>query len=118
MKLSEFRALIREEVKQVMRENKRRKLRESTEPEDYIDVDKMQQKNRYYDRNPQNMYKHGEKIIVPLKRPIGGKKELMATVYKDGGFTSFSFEDEDIDKMEEMGLDYNDLNDFMEESMF
>jgi hypothetical protein len=93
-------------------------IKENADFEQYIDVDKMQQINRYDDRDDQNMYEDGEEIIVPLKRPIGGKKELTATVAKDGGFTSFSFEEADEDAIEAAGLDYYDLSEFMEEHMF
>ena len=93
-------------------------IKENTDFERYIDVNKMRQINRYDDRDDQSMYEDGEEIIVPLKRPIGGKKELKSTVYKDTGFTSFTFEDEDIDAMNAVGLDEDDLSEFMEEEMF
>ena len=93
-------------------------IKESADFEQYIDVDKMRQINRHDDRDSQSMYEDGEEIIVPLKRPIGGKKELKSTVYKDDGFTSFSFEDEDIDVMNAVGIDEDDLSEFMEENMF
>ena len=93
-------------------------IKENADFEQYIDVDKMQKLNRYDARDSQSMYEDGEEIIVPLKRPLGGKKELKAIVDKDAGFTNFSFEDEDIDAMEAVGLDEQDLSEFMEENMF
>ena len=56
--------------------------------------------------------------IIPLKKPIQGKKEFTATVDVDAGFTSFSFETEDQEAMESVGIDIDDLSDFMTDSMF
>ena len=89
-------------------------IKENVDFERYIDVDKMRKIN-YAGEEP---YEDGEEIIVPLKRPISGKKELKSTVYKDDGFTSFTFEDEDIDAMNAVGIDEDDLSEFMEEEMF
>ena len=93
-------------------------IKENADFERYIDVDKMRKLNRYDDRDDQSMYEDQEEIIVPLKRPIGGKRELTATVYKDTGFTSFSLEEADEDAMEAVGLDYDEFSEFMEEEMF
>jgi hypothetical protein len=93
-------------------------INEDVDPGKYIDVNKMQQINRYDDRDDQSMYEDGEEITVPLKMPIGGKKEFIATVYKDDGFTSFSFEEKDEDAMDVVGLDSYDVGEWMEEHMF
>ena len=94
-------------------------LNEDVDPGEYIDVDKMRKLNRYDLRDSHDMYDDGEKIIVPLKKPIGGKTEFEAEVYKDTGFTSFSFTDKDMDAFESVGIDtLNELDRFMEDNMF
>ena len=91
---------------------------EQVDPEQYIDVNKMRQINNVDSRGEMNMYEDGEEITVPLKKPIQGKKEFTATVDADAGFTSFSFETEDQEAMESVGIDIDDLSDFMTDSMF
>ena len=91
---------------------------EQVDPEEYIDVNKMRQINNVDSRGEMNMYEDGEEITVPLKKPIQGKKEFTATVDADAGFTSFSFETEDQEAMESVGIDIDDLSDFMTDSMF
>ena len=94
-------------------------INEDVDPGEYIDVDKMRKLNRYDLRDDHDMYEDGEKIIVPLKKPIQGKKEFTATVYADDGYTSFTFEEKDEEAMESVGIDtLNDLGDFMTDSMF
>ena len=91
---------------------------EQVDPEQYIDVNKIRQINNVDSRDENNMYEDGEEITVPLKKPIQGKKEFTATVDADAGFTSFSFETEDQEAMESVGIDIDDLSDFMTDSMF
>ena len=43
-------------------------IKENVDFEQYIDVDKMQQINRYDDRDSQSMYEDQEEIIVPSGR--------------------------------------------------
>ena len=94
-------------------------INEDVDPAEYIDVNKMQQINDVDKRGEINMYEDGEKITVPLKKPIDGKREFIATVYADDGYTSFTFEEEDEKAFESVGIDtLNDLDAFMEESMF
>jgi hypothetical protein len=102
-----------------IRSNDIKLIKESANLDDWIDWKKMQRINDVDNRGSYNKYEDGEEITVPLKKPINGKKELTATVYKDGGMTSFSLEEEDMDAMEAVGLDpYNDLDDFMMDTMF
>ena len=70
-------------------------INEDVDPAEYIDVNKMQQINDVDKRGEINMYEDGEKITVPLKKPIDGKREFIATVYADDGYTSFTFEEKD-----------------------
>jgi|TARA_R100000084_G_C4578972_1_gene112864 hypothetical protein len=85
----------------------------------FIDQKELQKVNNHATRDENNMYEDGEEITVPLKRPINGKREFIATVYKDGGMTSFTFEAEDEEAMEAAGIDtLNDLDQFMQDSMF
>jgi hypothetical protein len=102
-----------------IRSNDARLIKESVDINQWIDGKKMQKLNDYDNRNSSYMYEDEEEIIVPLKKPIKGKKEFIATVYKDGGMTSFSFEEEDNDAMEAVGIDvWNDLDGFMMDWMF
>jgi hypothetical protein len=94
-------------------------IKEDVDPEEYIDVNKMRQINDVDKRGEINMYEDGEEIKVPLKKPIDGKREFIATVYADDGYTSFTFEEEVEEAFESVGIDtLNDLGDFMEDSMF
>ena len=85
---------------------------------DIRDKKKLRQINNVDSRGEMNMYEDGEEITIPLKKPIQGKKEFTATVDADAGFTSFSFETEDQEAMESVGIDIDDLSDFMTDSMF
>ena len=101
------------------RSNDAKLIKESVNIDDWIDWKKMRKINDADDRGSYNKYEDGEEITVPLKKPIQGKKEFTATVYADDGYTSFTFEEEDMDAMEAVGIDtLNDLNDFMADSMF
>ena len=93
-------------------------LKESADIDQWIDWKKMRKINDVDKRGEINMYQDEEEIVVPLKKPINGKKEFIATVYADDGYTSFTFETEDEEAMESVGIDIDDLSDFMTDSMF
>ena len=63
-----------------------------------------------------------DKQNISLKTPTADiairGTEFTATVDADAGFTSFSFETEDQEAMESVGIDIDDLSDFMTDSMF
>ena len=94
-------------------------LKESADIDQWIDWKKMRKINDVDKRGDFDLYQDEEEIVVPLKKPINGKKEFIATVYADGGMTSFTFEEKDEEAMESVGIDtLNDLGDFMTDSMF
>tara|TARA_B100001778_G_C18434211_1_gene559275 strand:+ start:425 stop:775 length:351 start_codon:yes stop_codon:yes gene_type:complete len=102
-----------------IRSNDSKLIKESVDIDQWIDWKEMQKVNNHATRDENNMYEDGEEITVPLKKPIKGKREFIATVYADGGMTSFTFEEEDEEAMESVGIDtLNDLPDFMTDSMF
>ena len=99
------------------RSNDSRLLKENIDQ--WIDWKELQKVNNHATRDENNMYDDGEEITVPLKKPIKGKREFIATVYADDGMTSFTFESEDEEAMESVGIDtLNDLPQFMTDSMF
>ena len=102
-----------------IRSNDSKLIKESVDINQWIDGKKMRQINDADNRGSYNKYEDGEEITIPLKKPINGKKELTATVYADDGYTSFTFEEEDNEAMESVGIDVlNDLDDFMMDWMF
>ena len=102
-----------------IRSNDSKLIKETADIDQWIDWKKMQQINNHATRDENNMYADGEAITVPLKKPINGMREFIATVESDDGFTSFTFESEDEEAMESVGIDtLNDLPQFMTDSMF
>tara|TARA_R100001443_G_scaffold72568_2_gene80687 strand:+ start:125 stop:475 length:351 start_codon:yes stop_codon:yes gene_type:complete len=102
-----------------IRSNDSKLIKESVDIDDWIDWKKMRKINDVDRRGDYNLYEDGEEITVPLKKPINGKREFIATVSADDGYTSFTFEEEDEEAMESVGIDtLNDLGDFMTDSMF
>ena len=102
-----------------IRSNDSKLIKESVDIDQWIDWKKMRQINDVDARGDYDLYQDEEEITVPLKKPINGKREFIATVYADDGYTSFTFEEKDEEAMESVGIDtLNDLPDFMTDSMF
>jgi len=86
--------------------------------DELVDIDGLAKVNDIAGRNEQNMYEDEEEITIPLLTPLGDVEELMATVDKDAGMTSFSLFSSSIEALEAAGYDPDEFAEELKEYMF